>query len=355
MNYRKYLFLDRDGTLIKEPPDNQIDTFEKFKLLPEVIPSLLSLQQAGYILVMITNQDGLGSDHYPTSQFEMIQTLLMDILQSQGIRFEKTLVCPHFEKDRCICRKPQLGLVKDFLSMPELDRTQSLVIGDRITDMELAENMGIPGIKITADYGWKQIALNILSLSRKGSFRRKTKETEVSVQVNLDQESRIQISTGIGFFDHMLEQLSHHGSFSTSIQVKGDLHIDDHHTIEDTAISLGSAFREALGDKVGIERFGFYLPMDDSSAQVTLDLSGRNHFHFDGNLSRDSIGGMSTEMIPHFFKSFSESLGANLHIKLQGENTHHQIEAAFKAVGRSLRAAIQLTRPGQIPSTKGVL
>lgn len=355
MNFKKYLFLDRDGTLIEEPFDNQIDSIDKFKLLPDMIPSLLSLQKAGYHLVMVSNQDGLGTESYPQPKFEMIQNLLMSILESQGIQFESIRICPHFKADNCSCRKPQIGLVRDFLSLPELDRNKSFVIGDRLTDLALAENMGIQGIQIRSDQTWKQITPLLLTLPRQGTSTRKTRETEVQVKVNLDQENPIHISTGIGFFDHMLEQLSHHGGFSSTIQAKGDLHIDDHHTIEDTALTLGQALRQALGDKTGIQRFGFYLPMDDASAQVTLDLSGRNFFRFEGKFSRESIQGVATEMFPHFFRSLSESLGSNLHIKFDGDNTHHQIESIFKAVGRSLRSAFQLTRSGQLPSTKGVL
>ena len=361
MNKKKYLFLDRDGTLIEEPADHQIDSVDKFKLLPDVIPSLLALQRAGYLFVMVSNQDGLGSEIYPQAKFDLIQSLLMGILESQGIQFESVVICPHLESARCFCRKPQVGLVRDFLSMPELDRTQSYVIGDRSTDLVLAENMGILGIQIQ-EKGWRAIVQQILSKGRKGSATRKTKETQIKVQVCLEGDPTVRISTGIGFFDHMLEQLSYHGSFGALIQVQGDLHIDDHHTIEDTAIALGAALRQALSDKVGIGRFGFYLPMDDASTRVTLDLSGRTYFRFEGKLARDLIGGLSTEMIPHFFRSFSESLGANLHIHVEGENTHHQIESIFKAVGRSLRSAIQISSSlteldssRQVPSTKGVL
>jgi imidazoleglycerol-phosphate dehydratase / histidinol-phosphatase len=362
MNYKKYLFLDRDGTLIEEPADYQVDSVKKFRLLPNVIPSLLTLQKTGYVFVMVSNQDGLGTESYPRHRFEEIQNLLVDILRSQGIQFESILICPHLDQEKCFCRKPQVGLVRDFLSMRELDRNKSFVIGDRNTDLAFAKNMGIPGIQINATYGWLSITRDILSQPRKGTALRTTKETKIKVQVNLEDSSVVQISTGIGFFDHMLEQLSFHGSFGTHVEVKGDLDIDDHHTIEDTAISLGAALRQALGDKVGINRFGFYLPMDDASTRVSLDLSGRSYFRFEGQLSRDSIGGMSTEMIPHFFRSFSESLGANLHIHVDGLNTHHQIESIFKAVGRSLRSAIQLPREDsdigqsrQVPSTKGIL
>jgi len=239
--------------------------------------------------------------------------------------------------------------------MPELDRARSYVIGDRPTDVTLAENMGITGILLRPENDWKHIVRTLLELPRLGKVTRKTKETEISVHVDLDKKGPSNITTGIGFFDHMLEQLSHHGSFHAQIEVKGDLHIDDHHTIEDTAIALGSALRQALGDKWGIERFGFFLPMDDSTAQVALDLSGRNFFRFEGKFQSAFVGKMSTEMVPHFFRSFAESLGANLLIKFDGDNTHHQTEAIFKAVGRSLRSAIQIGLLKDLPSTKGTL
>ncbi len=355
MSFNKYLFIDRDGTLIEEPSDFQIDTIEKFKLVPDVIPSLLLLQKAGYRMIMISNQDGLGTETYPQDRFDLIQTLLIRILESQGIQIESVRICPHFERDHCFCRKPNIGLVKDFLSSVEMDRQNSFVIGDRLTDLALAENMGIPGIQISPERGWKSLAAEIVSRPRKASFSRMTKETQIAATLNLDLLGTNQISTGIGFFDHMLEQLAYHGGFHLVLNVKGDLHIDEHHTVEDTAITLGSALKRALGDKIGIQRFGFYLPMDEASTQVTLDLSGRSYFRFEGQFSRDRVGTFPTEMVPHFFRSFSESLGATLHIKVEGENTHHQIESIFKAVGRSLRTAVQSNDSSGLPSTKGTL
>lgn len=360
MNSRKYLFIDRDGTLIEEPSDFQIDTIEKFRLLPEVIPSLLRLKNAGYRFVLISNQDGLGSETYPQKQFDLIQTLLLSILQTQGISFEEILICPHSASEGCLCRKPQTQLVRSYLTMPELDRLHSYVIGDRDTDLLLAKNMDLQGWKLGPQEGWGSITQKVLGQSRTASVTRKTRETSIQVQVDLDGNRSVQISTGLGFFDHMLEQLAHHGSLGATIRAEGDLHIDDHHTVEDVGIALGTALRKALGDKTGIERFGFYLPMDDASTRVAMDLSGRSYFKFEGKFSRDSVGGLSTEMIPHFFKSFSESLGANLHIQMKGENTHHQVESIFKAVGRSLRVAILKPQANSpfgcaIPSTKGVL
>lgn len=366
---KKYLFLDRDGTLIHEPvaPDiPQIDTVEKFKLLKDVIPALLRFRNFGYNFVMVSNQDALGTQAYPKEKFQLIQELLLGIFSTQGITFEAIRVCPHTESDQCKCRKPALSLVQDYVALPELDRSNSFVIGDRPSDLMLAQNMGIGGLLITQEFGWKEITTTLLDQPRTASLSRKTGETEILVKLDLDnylaKKSTGQITTGIGFFDHMLEQLCYHSGIAASIKVVGDLHIDDHHTVEDTAIALGTALRQALGEKLGIGRYGFYLPMDEASAQVAIDLSGRSYFRFEGVLGRDSIGGMSKEMIPHFFRSFSEGLGASLHIKLEGENTHHQIEAAFKAVGRSLRSAISRqdsqtgkTGRNEIPSTKGIL
>lgn len=362
MNYKKYLFIDRDGTLIEEPADQQIDSVEKFKLLPQVIPSLLALQRAGYLFVMVSNQDGLGTEAYAQKDFDLIQSLLLGVLETQGIRFEEILICPHRPADRCLCRKPQTQMVRTYLSMSELDRSLSYVIGDRDTDLELAKNMGISGLKLGPTLGWTELVRKLLSQSRVGAVSRKTRETQIDVQVDLDGDRSVRISTGQGFFDHMLEQLVHHGGVGAVIRAEGDLHIDDHHTVEDVGIALGGALRKALGDKTSIERFGFYLPMDDACTRVALDLSGRSYFKFEGKFTRDSVGGLSTEMIPHFFKSFSETLGANLHIQMKGENTHHQVESIFKAVGRSLRAAVRrpqgepdLLSARVIPSTKGVL
>jgi imidazoleglycerol-phosphate dehydratase/histidinol-phosphatase len=373
---KKYLFIDRDGTLIEEPADFQIDSIEKFKLFPDVIPSLLTLQKAGYRLVMVTNQDGLGTPGYPQASFDLVQNLLMHILETQGIRFESVLICPHFEKDHCACRKPQLGLVRDYLLMTDLDRANSRVIGDRQTDVTLAKNMGIACIHFTKDTSWKKLTTELTTAPRLGKSVRKTNETEISVFVNLDGgfDQAPNIHTGIGFFDHMLEQISKHGGFALDLQVKGDIHVDEHHTIEDTALALGACLREALSDKVGIARYGFYLPMDDAAsrteieftsagstderigdASAALDLSGRAYFKFDGKFDREFVGGLATEMIPHFFKSLADGLQANLHLKIEGENTHHKVESAFKVVGRCLRMAIQKSKEGGIPSTKGSL
>jgi imidazoleglycerol-phosphate dehydratase/histidinol-phosphatase len=355
MSGRRLLFLDRDGTLIVEPPDFQTDSVAKFKLVPGVIPALSALQHAGYSFVMVTNQDGLGTPSYPQAAFDQIQTLLLGIFESQGIRFEAIRICPHRPEDQCVCRKPKTQLVADYLAANDWDRARSAVIGDRATDLELAANLGTRGIQIGLERTWKEIADELVLSPRRATLVRKTKETTVSVELSLDGEAQARIDTGIGFFDHMLEQLSKHGAFSLRISVRGDLHIDEHHTIEDTALALGAALREALGNKVGIERYGFLLPMDESLAQVALDLSGRSYFKFEGKLQREKVGGLATEMVPHFFRSLAESLGANLHLRVEGENTHHQVEALFKGVGRTLKQAIARDLRAGLPSTKGTL
>ena len=348
---RKILFVDRDGTIIAEPPDHQIDSVEKFALLPGVIPALISLRDAGWRLVMVSNQDGLGSKNYPMKKWTQMQDLLMGILKSQGLEFDALLVCPHRSDDRCECRKPRLGLVAKYLADPGWDRSCSVVVGDRDTDLELARNMGIRGIKMGS---WPKIAKSLLAQSREARTQRTTKETNIRVSVNLDGEGASKIDTGIGFFDHMLEQLSKHGGFDLELSVKGDLHIDEHHTIEDVGLALGAALKKALGDKVGIGRYGFTLPMDETLASAAVDLSGRAHFKFDGRFPRESVGGLPTEMVPHFFRSLSDALGATLHLSVKGENAHHMVEACFKTVGRALRPAFKLGGGG-LPSTKGTL
>lgn len=354
MSKRKILFIDRDGTLIHEPADEQIDSLHKFQLEPAVIPALLKLQEFGFTLVMVTNQDGLGTSSFPQEHFEPPQQLLLDILQSQGIHFEAIHVCPHFTKDNCECRKPKLGLVLDYLRTGNLDLEHSYVIGDRQTDIELAKNMGIAAISYGQEMGWSAIVDYLTTQPRRAIVQRKTKETDINCEVNLDNSDKIQITTGIGFFDHMLEQLAKHGGFSLQLQVKGDLHIDEHHTVEDTAIALGQALQQALGDKLGIARYGFLLAMDEALAHVAIDLSGRAYFVFEGDFKREKVGELATELVPHFFRSLAESLGATIHIKVTGDNAHHMIEAMFKGVGRALRMAIQ-KQGNELPSTKGML
>jgi len=354
----KILFIDRDGTLIVEPDDFQVDAVEKVRLVDGVIPALLELSRHGYRFIMVSNQDGLGTSSFPQEQFDAPHALTMSLFESQGISFDEVFICPHLPEDNCDCRKPRTGLLTRYLAANNIDLTASAVIGDRETDMELAERIGVQGILTNcADdraLSWPQIVEQLCFSDRTSICERNTNETRISASVNLDSSSDASINTGIGFYDHMLEQIAKHGGFGLTLHCDGDLEVDEHHTVEDTAICLGTALREALGNKYGIGRYGFLLPMDESEAKVAMDLSGRAAFEFTGNFPRDKVGELSTEMVEHFFRSLAESLGAALHIEVSGTNTHHMVEACFKAVGRSLRQAIQ--RNGtELPSTKGAL
>jgi imidazoleglycerol-phosphate dehydratase/histidinol-phosphatase len=354
---KKVLFVDRDGTLLEEPSDFQIDSLAKFRLVRGVVPALLRLRDDGYRFVMVSNQDGLGTDRYPQARYDEVQALLLSVLETQGIVFESVRICPHLPDDRCTCRKPGLGLVLDYLADAEMDRKRSWVVGDRATDLELARTMGIQGAQLGPESSWAKVAACIVLSPRVASCVRTTRETTIRVDVNLDAPpaDTPKIATGIGFFDHMLDQIGRHGGFELEVAVTGDLHVDDHHTVEDTALALGVALRDALGDKRGIERFGSYIPMDDASAQVAVDLSGRPFCRFDATFERETVGGLATEMVPHFFRSLADGLRANIHVRIDGENTHHRVEAAFKGLGRSLRSAIARTGAPGIPSTKGAL
>lgn len=354
MNQRKYCFIDRDGTIIQEPADEQVDSIDKLDLLPGVIPALIQLQLAGFVLVMVTNQDGLGSDSFPSEQFWPVQQLLERLLLSQGIVFDSVRICPHMTSDKCTCRKPNVGLVLDYLTSQQIDRQNSYVIGDRASDSQLADNMGINSILIDGKTDWQNIFERIVNKPRVACVKRKTNETNITGSLNLKSSKPSQIATGIGFYDHMLEQIAKHAGVELQLTVQGDLQIDDHHTVEDSALVLGELFKLALGDKCGIARYGFVLPMDESLAQVAIDLSGRAYCTFNGVFNRESIGGLSTELIGHFFRSFSDSLGATINVYVTGENTHHMIEACFKGLGRSLRQAITKIEVG-LPTTKGVL
>ncbi len=352
---KKILFIDRDGTLIAEPPDQQVDRLDKFRLEPEVIPALRRLRDAGYSFVMVTNQDGLGTASFPEADFQPPQNLLLDVLQSQGIAFEAVRVCPHKPAEGCHCRKPKTGLLNDYLRDTEWDRASSAVIGDRATDVELSQNLGVRGFLYDrATLGWMEIATQLADAPRRSTIARTTKETKIFVSVDLDATGPLRFATGLGFFDHMLEQIARNAGISLVIDCAGDLQVDEHHTIEDTGLALGQALRQALGDKRGIGRYGFTLPMDESLAQVALDLSGRAWFVFDAKFPRDRVGEMPTEMVSHFFKSVSDTLGATLHMSVTGDNTHHMVEALFKGFGRALRPALA-RGAGGVPSSKGVL
>lgn len=356
---RRILFIDRDGTLIVEPPDEQIDSLEKLELLPGVIPALLRLAQAGYEFVIVSNQDGLGTESFPREDYEIPQRKMLDLFASQGVHFSAVHVDPHFERDGAPTRKPGIGMVLEYLKSGQLDLRDSWVIGDRETDMQLAANMGIGGLRLGGGFAdWAAIAHRLAGRPRQAAVTRKTRETDIRVFVDLDPAhgaaSGNRASTGIGFLDHMLDQLASHGGFRLELECRGDLEIDEHHTVEDCALALGQALDEALGDRRGIGRYGFLLPMDESLAQVAIDLSGRPAFAFEADFPRDRVGELSTEMVRHFFASLAQALGAAIHLQVRGENTHHMVEALFKGVGRALRPA--LVRSGsELPSTKGVL
>lgn len=354
----KVLFIDRDGTLVEEPADCQVDAVDKVRLVQGVIPALLKLRDAGYLFVMVSNQDGLGTTSFPQDNFEAAQQHILRLFASQGIKFEQIFICPHFAADGCDCRKPKSGLLTRYLAATALDTDSSAVVGDRETDLELAEKLGMPGFLVAPggqfENSWAGICAALIHASRRSIVERTTRETSIRVDVNLDIEEPIRIRTGIGFYDHMLEQIAKHAGFSLQLSCDGDLQVDEHHTVEDTAICLGTALRKALGNKDGIGRYGFLLPMDESDAQVALDLSGRGSFAFDGAFQREAIGGLPTELIAHFFQSLSDALGAALHIQVKGDNEHHMVEACFKAVGRTLRQAIR-HEGGGMPSTKGTL
>ena len=358
MSTKRVLFLDRDGTLNEEAADEQIDSLAKIRLVPGVIPALLELKRAGFAFVIVTNQDGLGTPSFPREAFDTAHRFILELFSSQGIEFEAVLLCPHFKHENCGCRKPQLGMVRDFLAADDIDKAHSFMIGDRETDLEFAANLGVQGWRISSRGApgetWPAIAARILGRSRRALIHRKTKETDIVVDIDLANAEPGCILTGLGFFDHMLEQVARHGGFALNLKCAGDLHIDEHHTVEDCALALGAALRQALGDKRGIARYGFLLAMDEAEAQVALDLSGRPFFVWEGKFNRERIGDLPTELVPHFFRSLAESLGAALHITVRGDNTHHMIESCFKAVGRSLRQAIRL-EDDEIPSSKGIL
>lgn len=350
------LFIDRDGTLVEEPANEQVDALEKIRFLPGVFAALDTLQRAGYRFVMITNQDGLGTDAYPHADFERCQEFIVRTFAAQGIVFDAIAVCPHRATDGCDCRKPKTGLLRDWLRDHSFDAARSAVIGDRDSDLQLAANLGVRGLRVrhpaAAGESWSDAVRELLA--RRARVARSTRETSVDVTVELDGAGAINVATGIGFFDHMLEQLAKHGGFGLQLACRGDLQIDEHHTVEDCALALGEALRLALGDKLGIGRYGFLLAMDEAQAQVAIDLAGRGYFVFEGQFGREQVGALPTELVPHFFRSLSDALKCALHLRVRGDNTHHMIEACFKGVGRALRPALQ--RHGHtLPSTKGML
>ena len=352
----RILFVDRDGTLLEEPPDEQIDSFGKFRLVPGAIGALRRAVDAGYELVMVSNQDGLGTARFPEAAFAGPQDLLLATLAGEGVRFREILIDRSLPPENASTRKPATGLVRHYLPAAALDREHSAVIGDRETDLEFAANLGVRGLRIGADGDWPEIIRKLIDAPRTAKVERVTRETRIAASVDLDSTARPHVTTGIGFLDHMIEQLGVHGGFAIELRCAGDLHIDEHHTVEDSALALGQAIREALGARRGIGRYGFVLPMDESWAQAAIDLSGRGYFVFDGAFPREQVGALPTELVPHFFRSLADASGATLHLSVRGENTHHMIEACFKAVGRTLRQAIARSDgAAHVPSSKGVL
>lgn len=371
---RKILFIDRDGTLIHEPPDKQIDSLEKLSFIPYVFSTLSEIVSTGeWDLVMVTNQDGLGTSSFPEEHFWPAHNKLLEALRNEGIEFKAIHIDRSFEHQQLPSRKPGTAMLTTYLN-GGADLENSIVIGDRLTDIQLAKNLGCKAILIETgdEYVKLDAGLQDVLIERTRTWReagklikefasariskliRKTKETEISVSLNLDGTGQSNIQTGIGFFDHLLDQLARHGGLDLKINAKGDLHIDEHHTIEDTAITIGEAFLKALGNKKGLERYGFCLPMDDCLSQVAIDFGGRPWLVWEAEFKREKIGEMPTEMFMHFFKSFSDSAKCNLNIKAEGQNEHHKIESIFKCFAKALKQAIRV-EGNMLPTTKGIL
>lgn len=377
---KKVLFIDRDGTLVLEPPvDYQLDSFEKLEFYPKVFQYLSKInEELDYEIVMITNQDGLGTDSFPENTFWPVHNIIVQSFKNEGVEFKEQFIDRTFAKDNAPTRKPNTGLLTQYFSN-EYDLANSFVIGDRLTDIELAKNLKAKGILIanSGDVGndeltvkkeelnnylalettdWKEIYEFLKLQDRTASIERNTNETQIKIDVNLDGTGKKNINTGIAFFDHMLEQIARHGQLDLTVLVQGDLEVDEHHTIEDTAIALGEVFHEALGSKLGIERYGFCLPMDDCLAQAAIDFGGRNWLVWEADFKREMIGKMPTEMFMHFFKSFTDGAKCNLNIKAEGVNEHHKIEAIFKAFAKAIKMAVKRDASKMIlPSTKGML
>ncbi len=374
LNKRKVLFIDRDGTIIMEPQVTfQVDKVEQIEFLPGVIRNLYFIRQKlDFEWALVTNQDGLGTDVYPQENFDAVQGMFLRILKGEGIEFDKIFIDKSFPEDNLTTRKPGVGMLTEYFS-EQYDLQGSFVIGDRITDVKLAKNLGCKAIfmsddtKILAENGlidycalqtvsWDRVAEFLFAGERQVTIKRTTKETDVFIQLNLDGSGKCNINTGLKFFDHMLDQIGKHSGCDLTIQVKGDLEIDEHHTIEDTALALGEAFGKALGDKRGIERYGFCLPMDDNLCAVALDFGGRPWLVYQAEFKREYVGDFPTEMLLHFFKSFSDAAKMNLNIKAEGDNEHHKIEGIFKALAKSIKMAVKRDiYQYELPSTKGVL
>ena len=352
---KKICFVDRDGTLLVEPPvTKQISSLEEMQLVPQVISALKKLTENGWELVMVTNQDGLGTPRNPRENYEMINHKLFEILSGEGVRFLRVFADESSAENPSLSRKPRTGMVDRFLRETTIDYQQSLMVGDRKTDLEFAKNIGVRGFFLR-DWDWSQIAQAVVSAPRRVAFQRKTKETDISIELNLDGNGKNKISTGLNFFDHLLDQIGTHAGFDLSLTCQGDRQVDEHHTVEDTAIVLGEALRQALDDKRGIERFASeqIIVMDESKCEVALDLSGRAYLVFQADFSREYVGDFPTELVEHFFYSLAQKSGMTLHIKLSGKNNHHLIEVAFKGLARALKQAVKKTST-TISSTKGI-
>jgi imidazoleglycerol-phosphate dehydratase/histidinol-phosphatase len=355
---KKVLFIDRDGTLIKEPADEQIDSFEKLEFVEGMFRNLSFIRKnLDFEFVMVSNQDGLGTDSFPENTFWPVHNFILQTLKGEGVEFDNILIDNHFPADNHPNRKPGTGMLKEYINNPEYDLANSFVIGDRETDAQLAENLGCKALILGKDgLTWEKIAEILFAGERIVEITRTTKETDITVRINLDGTGKCDIQTGLGFFDHMLEQIGKHGMTDLYIRCKGDLEVDEHHTIEDTGIVLGECLLKALGDKRGIERYGYSLPMDDCLCQVALDFGGRPWLIWDAEFHREKVGEMPTEMFMHFFKSVSDAAKMNLNIKAEGTNEHHKIEGIFKAFARSIRMAVKRDiYHYQLPSTKGAL
>lgn len=354
---KRALFIDRDGTLIVEPPvTEQVNNLEELEFLPGVIRNLYFIRKnLDFEFVIVTNQDGLGTEAYPQENFDLVQGKMLKTFENEGILFDDILIDTSYPSDGKPTRKPGTAMLTKYMN-GDYDLANSYVIGDRQTDLELARNLGCEGILLDENTNWDKIAELIFAGERIAAVMRKTKETDIYVSINLDGTGKCSISTGLGFFDHMLEQIGKHSGSDLEIRVKGDLHVDEHHTIEDTAIALGEALLKALGDKRGIERYGFCLPMDDCLCSVAIDFGGRPWLVYDAKFTREKIGDMPTEMFLHFFKSLSDAARMNLNIKAEGDNEHHKIEGIFKALAKAIRMAVRRDiYKYELPSTKGML
>lgn len=373
---KRLLFIDRDGTLILEPEDEQIDSFEKLKFYPEALQYLPRIaRELDFELILVSNQDGLGTESHPDANFWPVHDFIVETFEAEGVKFTRQHIDRTFPHEQAETRKPGTGMLKEYFDQQLYDLAGSFVIGDRPNDVKLAENLGAKAIWLKANElgseeglefqedsialettSWKKVYEFLKYNSRRGSLVRNTEETKIDITLNLDGSGKSDVQTGLPFFDHMLDQIARHGALDLKIHVKGDLHVDEHHTIEDTGIALGELFKEVLGDKLGIERYGFTLPMDDCLAQVALDFGGRNWIVWDAEFKREKVGELPTEMFFHFFKSFSDGARCNLNIKAEGDNEHHKIESIFKAFAKAIRQAVRRDiNYMQLPSTKGLL